>query len=155
LHSATPCQWQNEKTSANSPEATAILLRIRELESNRLASKSPDRIRPSSLPSTPLLVVFGVLKSAIGIVIRNEDVVTDDDSRDGRRVRWAPLDGASAGTLEMQGNDGLALTQWPVPYFDAALKDCVVHLVIPHGTSGASSLGCRNDHLSLVWVVGE
>ena len=130
LHSATPCQWQSEKTSANSPGATAIFLRIRELESNRLASESPDRIHPSSLPSTPLGAVFGVMKSAIGIAISNEDVVTDDHSSDGRRVGWAPLDGASAGTLEMQGNDGLALTQWPIPYFDAALKDRV-HLGHP------------------------
>jgi hypothetical protein len=111
-------------------------------------SESSDRIRSSSLPSTPLGVVFGVMKSTIGNAISDEDVVTDDHSGNGRRVRWAPLDGASAGTLEMQGDDGLALTQRPLPYSEAALKDRV-HLVTPHQTSGESSLGCSNDHLSL------
>ena len=117
-------------------------------------SESSDRIRSSSLPSTPLGVVFGVMKSAIGMAISDEDVVTDDHSCDGRRVGWAPLDGASTGTLEMQANDGLALTQCPILYFEAALKDRV-QLVTPHQTSGESSLGCSDDHLSLARVVGQ
>ena len=53
----------------------------------------------------------------------------------------------------MQGNDGLALIQRPIPDFDTALKYRI--LVTPHGTSGESSFGCSNDHFSFVWVVGE
>jgi hypothetical protein len=94
------------------------------------------------------------MRSALGIAISDEGFVTDDFSRDGRRVGWAPLDRASAGTLEMQGNDGLALPQWPIQYFEAALEDRV-DLVTLHRTSGESSFGCSNDHLSLASVMGE
>jgi hypothetical protein len=54
-----------------------------------------------SLSSTPLRVVFEVMQFAIPIAISDQDFVTDDHSGHGRRVGWAPLDGASAGTLEM------------------------------------------------------
>ena len=93
------------------------------------------------------------MEPSFGFAIGDEGILMDDFARDGRRIGWAPLDGASTGTLEMQGNDGLALTQWPIPYFEAALKDRV-DLVTPHQTSGESSLGCSNDHLSLAgsWV---
>jgi hypothetical protein len=66
-------------------------------------------------------VVIEVMRSALGIAISDEGLVTDDFSSDGRRVGWAPLDRASARTLEMQGNDGLALPQWPIQYFEATL----------------------------------
>ena len=70
------------------------------------------------------------MQSAIGIAISDEEVVTDDYSGDGRRIGWAPLDRAFTGTLEVQGNDGLALNQWPIQYFAAALEDRV-DLVTP------------------------
>ncbi len=98
--------------------------------------------------------MFGVMKSVMGIGITDEDVATEDHSGHGRTVGWAPLDGASAGALEMQGNDGLALTQGPIPDLDTALN-YLVHLVTPHRTSSESSLGCSNDHFSFAWVVGE
>jgi hypothetical protein len=89
--------------------------------SRETISESTDRIHPRPLSSTPLGVVFKVMRFPIGIALSQEDVVTGDYSGEGRRAGWAPLDRASAGTLEMQGNDGLAFTQWPVQYFEAAL----------------------------------
>ena len=117
-------------------------------------SESSDRVPFRPLSSTPVGMVFNSVQSAIGTAISDEDVVTDDYSGDRRRVGWTPLDRAPAGTLEMQGNDGLALTQWPIQYFEAALWDRV-NLVAPHRTSGESSLGCSCDHLALARVVGD
>jgi hypothetical protein len=59
----------------------------------------------------------------------------NDFPGDRRRIGWTHHDGDAVETLEMQSNDGLALTQWPISQFNAALQ-YGVYLVATDRTSG-------------------
>ena len=85
--------------------------------------------------------------------IGDEGRFMDDFPGDGRRIGWTPPDGAAVETLEMQSNNGLALAQWSIPQFEAALKNSV-YLITLRRTSAKGPLNSGSQRFAFGRIVG-
>jgi hypothetical protein len=86
--------------------------------------------------------------------IGHENIFLEIFSADGGRIGWTLKDAASTETLKMHSKDGVTLTQWTVPQFEAPVKNRF-YLIVPHRMGGKGSLNCRSHRSAFGRVVGE